>query len=117
MSPQGLLDRYEMYRLLVAKRLVEPDIYTQVEREIIANYACRGVQEIFYPTGLLIYPLPIPLPTQLGGLVWLGIVLEWCWSGLDGVGVAWNGVGMVLEWCWSGLVLASSGTDGASLLD
>ena len=26
-----------------------------------------------------------------------------CWSGLEGVGVAWNSVGMVLEWCWSGL--------------
>ena len=25
-------------------------------------------------------------------------VLEWCWSGLEGVGVTWNGVGVVLEW-------------------
>ena len=52
-------------------------------------------------------------------LEWLGMVLRWCWSGLEllgivlecvrgcwsGVGAAWNMlecVGMVLEWCWSG---------------
>ena len=25
-------------------------------------------------------------------------VLEWCWNGMEDVGVTWNGVGVVLEW-------------------
>ena len=43
-------------------------------------------------------------------------MLEWCLSGLEGVGVAWNSVGVVLEWlgvAWEGVIGCWSGGGAA----